>query len=85
MDMDLDPEFEEELETDVVYQSKVLLVDARTLESVYTRLVFNSRRLTLCLDAKSQFSRIYSVHIYSLSPSRFGVRTLSTRTRSLTS
>ncbi|KAF8547345.1 hypothetical protein OG21DRAFT_1501619 [Imleria badia] len=55
MDMDLDPEFEEELETDVVYQSKVLLVDARTLE-----------------NAKSQFSRIYSVHIYSLSPSRFG-------------
>ncbi|KAG8213483.1 DNA polymerase subunit Cdc27 [Butyriboletus roseoflavus] len=55
--MDVDLEFEEdrEEEMDVVHQSKVLLVDARTLD-----------------EAMSQFSRIHSVHIYSLSPSRFG-------------
>ncbi|KAN0083963.1 DNA polymerase subunit Cdc27 [Tylopilus felleus] len=54
--MDIDLEFEEDREeVDVVCQSKVLLVDARTLD-----------------EAKLQFSRIHSVHIYSLSPSRFG-------------
>jgi DNA polymerase delta subunit 3 len=78
--MDMDLEFEEDREeTDVVYQSKVLLVDARTLDGVY--LVYTdqiSPILTLCLEAMSQFSGMHSVHIYSLSPSRFGVRTLST-------
>ncbi|KAG6370762.1 DNA polymerase subunit Cdc27 [Boletus reticuloceps] len=53
--MDMDPEFEEDWEeTDVVCQSKVLLVDNRILD-----------------EAMSQFSRVHSVHIYSLSPSRF--------------
>ncbi|KAI9568164.1 DNA polymerase subunit Cdc27 [Boletus coccyginus] len=53
--MDMDLEFEEgQEEMDVVCESKVLLVDASTLD-----------------EAMSQFSRIYSVHIYSLSPSRF--------------
>ncbi|KAG9314779.1 DNA polymerase subunit Cdc27 [Chiua virens] len=52
--MDLDLEFEEdEQETDVVYQSRVLLVDASALN-----------------ETMSQFVRIHSVHIYSLSPSR---------------
>ncbi|KAH0832838.1 DNA polymerase subunit Cdc27 [Lanmaoa asiatica] len=65
--MDMDLEFEEDRgEIDVVHQSKVLLVDARTLDGAH--LVHTGRYiiiLTLCLDAMSQFSRIYSAHIYS--------------------
>ena len=78
--MDIDLEFEEDKEDkDVVYQSKILLVDARTLDGAC--LVHTDQFtlvLTLCLEAVSQFSRIHSVHVYSLSPSRFGVRTPST-------
>lgn len=74
--MDIDLEFEEDREEmDVVHQSKVLLVDARTLNGVYPVHTVRFRLIpTLCLDARSQFSRIHSVHIYSLSPSRLGVR-----------
>jgi len=78
--MDMDLEFEEDREEmDVVYESKVLLVDASTLDGAY--LVHTDQfilKLSLSLEAMSQFSRIYSVHIYSLSPSRFVVRALST-------
>lgn len=74
--MDVDLEFEEDQEEmDVVHQNKVLLVDARALDGAY--LVHTDRFtliLTLCLEAMSQFSRIYSVHIYCLSPSRLRVR-----------
>lgn len=80
--MDMDLKFEEDRdEMDVVHQSKVLLVDARTLDGAY--LIPTDRFtliLTLCLETMSQFSRIYSVHIYSLSPSRLGVRTCALST-----
>ncbi|KIJ13134.1 hypothetical protein PAXINDRAFT_170721 [Paxillus involutus ATCC 200175] len=55
-DFDMDLEFEEDREDpDVVYESKVMLVDARVLQ-----------------ETMAQLSRVHSVHIYSLSPSRLG-------------
>ncbi|KAF8834627.1 hypothetical protein BDN67DRAFT_1016304 [Paxillus ammoniavirescens] len=55
-DFDMDLDFEEDREDpDVVYESKVMLVDARVLQETMTQL-----------------SRVHSVHIYSLSPSRLG-------------
>lgn len=82
--MDLDLEFEEDREEmDVVYQSKVLLVDARALDGTLSVVHTNGFTLilTFCIEAKSQFSRIHSVHIYSLSPSRLGVRACAFSTR----
>lgn len=79
MDMDMVSEEDRE-EPDVLYQSKVLLVDMHVLEGAYlVHMDPFMLILTLCLEAKLEFSRVHSVHIYSLSPSRLGVRTLSTR------
>lgn len=79
--MDVDLEFEEEREErevlDVVNRSMVLLVDACALDG--TRFSCNhTYPLTLLFfcpeEAMTQFSRVHSVHIYSLSPSQLGVR-----------
>ncbi|KAI5988704.1 DNA polymerase subunit Cdc27 [Pisolithus albus] len=52
-DMDLDLDSDDENGPDVVYITKIVLVDADTLD-----------------ETMAQFSRIFSVHVYSLSPSK---------------
>ncbi|KIJ60333.1 hypothetical protein HYDPIDRAFT_160977 [Hydnomerulius pinastri MD-312] len=52
-DYDMEVDFDGVNEPDVVYESKVMLVDAKVLD-----------------ETMSQFSRIHSIHVYSLSPSR---------------
>lgn len=52
-DYDMDLDFDDENGPDVVYITKIVLVDADTLD-----------------ETMAQFSRIFSVHVYSLSPSK---------------
>lgn len=66
--MDMDLEFEEDREeTDVVYQSKVLLVDARTLDGACLVRSVHTHSDSLSRGDVTVFSHTFSAHIQSIS------------------